>query len=341
MSHSLPLSVEWNQDHFLVGDEPFVPKIFDASVGEQPPEGFNLVSIKLDARLSSSLQWKEEKAYAQQLVDRGLFVFWQLDLGFFRDLTQPLADEMQFRSLGIAVEHFVDALWSSFQSQSFGVSFYRGALDFSHFFPWDDEQRENLQFWLADRGLESRTEDELQKDEEGRFLIQQFCCDAVVEYLELLSTRLPPNLAAFALLEAYSVHSPVIEAALLSRERFQHIHPILRGGDQSHRLLRWEGGSFDSGFIGRWNAKYEKLPEASIGLCLPAAEKVSVALLRQLEQAVEGRDPLSYRFISEECLTEEWGGLDQLLYVEDGVSVLGRRKLDGFVAAGGELAPIQ
>jgi hypothetical protein len=58
------------------------------------------------------------------------------------------------------------------------------------------------------------------------------------------------------------------------------------------------------------------------------------------EGIVEGLDALkkrsiSFKLIAESQLTSQWDGLDYLLYSPTGLSTQGKRKLQGFCAAGG------
>lgn len=332
-----PFQLEWEDDHFEVEGKPFIPVIYDALNGEQIPEGYNACSLLLDARLQSKLQWEEQLNWAEQLVDSGYQLFWQLDFGICRDLCQPLSDEMQFRSFGIAVDHFVHSVWTRFQAQSLGVSLYRGSLDFSRHFPWTDEQRQGFQDFLKEKGKKESSLDHFLKQPEGKYEVQLFCRDVVVEYLELLSTRLPPSLLAFALVESYGVSIGPVEAELLSREAFQHIHPIVRGQTQAHRAMRWEGNNYTSGFIGRWKAQKVETTTSQVGVLLPARERSSWDLVQKLGEVVNvlDKERTVYRYIPESLLTMDWEGLESVIYVSEGVSPAGFRQLQGFVAAGG------
>ena len=44
-----------------------------------------------------------------------------------------------------------------------------------------------------------------------------------------------------------------------------------------------------------------------------------------------------YRIIPELRLNEMWQGLDELIVIEEAVSPLGRRQIQGFLAAGGKI----
>jgi len=82
--------------------------------------------ICLNGEASSSLDWSgaiEEAKGAQK-------IFWEIDLGLFDRLAQPLADRTQLLSLRLALEHFRESLWTPFQEKSVGVCIYRGALPF-------------------------------------------------------------------------------------------------------------------------------------------------------------------------------------------------------------------
>ncbi len=99
----------------------FVPKIYDGA-GE-PPSGFNVARICLDASERSPLHWQEAVLKAQQQVAQGRLLMWDLELDL---LEGSLEDDARFMTLQLGVQHFVEAIWSFFKAQTLGVSLYRG-----------------------------------------------------------------------------------------------------------------------------------------------------------------------------------------------------------------------
>lgn len=54
---------------------------------------------------------------------------WELNLGLFNHLPKPLDDEIQYRSLRLALQHFIDKIWSSFSDKTNSVCVYKGVLN--------------------------------------------------------------------------------------------------------------------------------------------------------------------------------------------------------------------
>jgi len=107
------------------------------------PEGFQAVSLALDAGLKSSLEWNAIIEKAKLFKDQGYKIFWNLDMGLFHDLPQSLDHGSQFESLKLSIEHFNQTIWSSFGDVSVGVSLYRGSDQLS------EEQVEFLDFLVG------------------------------------------------------------------------------------------------------------------------------------------------------------------------------------------------
>ena len=120
--------------------------IFDTrTLNEKVPPGFNAVRIPLDATLRSDLLWKQERQAAEKYIQQGLRIFWDIHFGLFN---LPIANQPQFLSLSLALEHFRDTLWKEFRQQTVGLCLYRGSANFSLGFVWNEEQLNNLREWL-------------------------------------------------------------------------------------------------------------------------------------------------------------------------------------------------
>ncbi len=104
--------------------------IFEAPHDKEPvPEGFQAVTITLDAAMQSTLEWQEAKEAAERYVAQGKKLFIELDFGLFDRLTFPLAHETQMQSLHLSIQHFSTTFWPSFAKEIVGVSLYRGSVD--------------------------------------------------------------------------------------------------------------------------------------------------------------------------------------------------------------------
>lgn len=333
------LELEWENRAFLLNGKSHVPKVWDGQPKEQVPEGFNAVVIKLDARIDSKLRWEKELSWARECISKGLHILWELDLGIPTELKQPLSSETQFRALALAIEHFVNNVWTHYQNESIGAILYRGSLDFSHGFNWSPEQKAQFKDWLEDRELEYDEPMKLKQKNDGYAYIRLYCRDVIVQYLDLLTTKLPPTLLAFALVDSRGIGNLALQASLLSREAFEHIHPIPMGAAGGFCGLCWEPPEIGVGFIGRKMPEPSAQKEIKTGICLPHKSKLSWDIMIRLSAVVGDleKNATPYRYIPESHIIYDWDGLDDLLVDTEGVSRSGERKLDGFRAAGGHV----
>ncbi len=310
----------FDHPHFYLGDEIFVPAIFDAGPGEAVPEGFNAVRILLDGRMRTHLDWREALQQAEAYRAQGLKLFWDLDLGLFARLSMAFSDEMQFRCLALSVDHFLHELWPKFMEDTLALALFRGSADFSQGFPWCHERQEAFDCWLKGRP-------------DSPFLRRLFCREVCVQYLEFLTGGFPATLQAVLLLDAGSLGAPAEAAQLLSREKLARFFTAVRGGLLPIRELAWEGAS-KYGFIGR-RLMLVPATEPRIGVCTHP-EQMSPGLQQAIEELVRKRTP--FRLLSETYLTSEWDGLDELIVGEIPPEV--QRKLQGFLAAGGTVTKV-
>lgn len=305
------------------------PVIFDAEcLGEEVPQGFDAVRIRIDGSTRSDLSWKEAAAAAMVYRDQGLKLFWEIDLGLFSFLESPLGSQTQFLSLCLSLEHFRDTLWKEFRQESIGLCLYRGSLDLSLKFPWDEEQRENLKEWWHEKADEKEH-------------LKLFCSDAAGEYLNMLAAHLPDNLPLFVLFDVGALDDPFMIARLLSKERYPHITIGAKGAlwNGMHLLgseFGWEDARLPKGVISRQTVSVCDPHQISLGICLPAEKQCQTGALREtMETLVKEKTP--FRVIPAGRLLTEWDGLDHLIVETSTVDKPLFRMLQGFAAAGGKI----
>lgn len=344
--------ITWDKPFYYLNGVTFVPSIFDGSLDQVViPTGFNTVRIKLDGKLKADLNWKQAKYQAQECIEKGYMLMWEIDLGLFSDLSFPLSHQGQYLSLGLSLEHFRDTLWKEFGAYSLGLIVYRGNADFSLDFPWNEVQIENLREWLKEVYVH---EESFQKDirlkltfqqvdqfsllqnEEGRHFLRLFCRNVIVEYLSLLTGCLPDALPRYLLLDATSIKDPLDQIQVLHPELFEQLNLAIKGTLLPFHSLGWES-PFPYGMIGMDPLKLGKKQEAVVGVCLPSMLSYQTCQYKGLQkticQLLEKQIP--FRLIPESQLITNWDGLDFMIYVPGGLSLQGKRKLQGFCAAGG------
>lgn len=83
----------------------------------------DIISIPLDGRIASNLLW--EDAVKKVGESKGSLV-WKMDLGLFDTLEKPLSDSMQFRSLGLSLNHFTENVYPLFTDRNQTMILYQG-----------------------------------------------------------------------------------------------------------------------------------------------------------------------------------------------------------------------
>lgn len=324
-------------DDELIPEQKFPKKIYEGNLEKNVPADFDAVTIYLEGGVRSPLNWKNQREQALKAVENGFSIMWDFDLGLIDHLPLPLANEGQFLSLTLAFEHFRDTLWSEFKSETVGVSLFRGSADFTRWFPWDKQQEENLQVWLLEAGLKAMDLKELSGSEAGRQVLRLYCRDVVIEYLAMLAARLPDRLLPYLFLDIEGVNLSVLdEMQLLNPERFEYFNLAIKGNKIPIQAIGWRKPT-SQGYSG---VKGESLPSESlvtVGVCIPPMYRHHPRYFEGLEDGVKllQENKISFKLIAESHLTLEWDGLDYLLYCPAGLTDQGKRRLQGFCAAGG------
>lgn len=324
-------AMEWDGGEYLRNGITFVPVIYQGPRLEKnsaiSPE-FNAVAISLDAGIRSSLKWEEALAYAQECVERGLLLFWKLDLGIGREVVE-LADHGQFQALSLAIDYFHKQALSRFKEQTIGVAIYEGSCEFAKDFPSFLDKKTDFQEWQETHCLLNLSRDSIE-----RF----YCRDVLVEYLDLLTTRLQEEIPAFVLLDGTCIASKWELITLLSRERFEHLHLIVKGDAAGIGQIGWDL-PLSSGFIGSSCEQMPSKEEITVGIYLPSfSGNISSNLDSVLAELAECRT--LYKVYPETFLHIEWDGLEYLIVSSETVSEMGLRKLQGFCAAGGTVVTV-
>lgn len=132
------------------------------------------------------------------------------------------------------------------------------------------------------------------------------------DFLHHIAAELPEELPSFALFDC------VGDPLQFSKEIFPHIHLGFRLGPIG--ALTWG------------NRLIPKRYDQRVGVALPLREKG--LQFDMVDPCLKGG---AYRLINEPYLTEEWDDLDEIIIFKDFISPRGRRMLQGFEAAGGQI----
>ena len=291
--------------------------------------------------MGSPLEWAIAKQMAHQAIEKGLDLFWNIDLGLFDSFYQSFFEnQTQFLSLRLTIEHFRDFIWQEFKHHTIGVAIYRGSIDIAHKFPLNDHQKENIKEWLLEIGEEQYARldfSELLKDSLGGYFINLFCLNALMEYLTLLANCLPDSLLVYLFLDAsFCENSLSKQLAYLNPDRYSRFFLALYGNKIPLNALGWKSPS-EMGYAGLHSIKLPSDTTPSIGICIPPITFYHCRHFEELAQCISKLlgEKRPFRLIAESKLTAEWDGLDYLLFCPSALTVQGKRKLQGFCAAGG------
>jgi hypothetical protein len=290
-------------DHhgFYLNGSPFYPLIQDG-------DGSNTCLIRLPARLSDDLNWSKEKAIAEQMVEAGKYLFWEIDLGLDSFQFTP-EDSASFYSFSLAMEEFSKQLWPQFQEHTFGVALYRGMFPPVQNFPFTHWEGAFSEWAAGDYEL--------------------YSVQMLSEYLHRLISFLPDTVLPFALIDATQMSSTARVSQIFSTARFEHLHLAIKGATVPFSGMGWEEG---------WMGCIPRTSN-NLGVLLPTDACFSASIRKSLDEIIhdlKGKNE-PFRIVPEEKLTEQWDGLDKLIVISEGLSPQGKRKLLGFAAAGGEI----
>lgn len=291
--------MSYTADHtgFYRGPVPFSPLIQE---GDQPLTSWsNTVALHLPAAPTEELNWECAQQLAAEIQASGRLILWELDLGL-SSLIWRREEGSLFEELSLAVDQFCQHLLPPFLEVTLGVSLYQGALPGEAQFP--------RAWW----------------EEEGQGPYPLFCLGLFSDLLHRLVSLLPSDLLPFAFFDVRSL--PAARGVL--HGRFEHLVLGLKGAQGAHPGICWEEGDPAPGYRGSQERPTHRTPSAS-AILLPEEPFELGPVLARFS---------TFRLIAAHKLTEEWDGIDVLWIPSRAlVSAQTRRKLQGFVAAGGEI----
>ncbi len=164
-----------------------------------------------------------------------------------------------------------------------------------------------------------------------------FCRDLCVKYMSLLVSRIPDSLPVYLFLDmAPFTKSPLAQLLVMNPEKFERFSLGLRSHTVPFHWIGWSRGS-SQGYSGFDNTVLPPEEKSTIAVCIPPTRCYLPSQYAGLEEAIKQlhQHDLPFRLIAESALISQWAGLDYLIYSPNGLDVQGKRKLQGFCAAGG------
>lgn len=304
----------------------FEPTVFGEPIPESIPKGFDTYLLQVNGTQDSSLDFSDVKKKAKDLVSQGIKILWDIDLGLFDRLKFPIENEAQEKALALSLIHFQETLYKEFIDESVGVSLYKGTADFARIFPWSSFQEELFDEWKETLG---------QTDLLPQYYASKVCINAIVQLAKTLSDTLEP----FVLLDASSV-DPSLCYQALSKEHFVHIQVAMKAKPYIVRDFDWQESWGLDGFIGdniADNMDKKNSYSPRIAVVFPKSDIIEKERLNSLQGICSTllKKNIPFLAIAESRLTADWDGLDTLVVDKNHLSSQGKRKLMGFLAAGG------
>lgn len=292
--------------------------------------------VSLDAKTTSSLDWKPQIEAARCHIASGYTILWDLQFGLFKNLQRPLSDSTQLLSLTLAIEHFAAIIWDEFKESTAGARIYCGPIEFYRAWSSDSSLISSLHAWLqknyhspesleqeleiSTSSLDIVTPETLALLPEGKRLLTFFSHSIAIDYFHLLQPHFPRELKIFLQLHSDVPHSLLDKAFLSNPEHYAPFETIFTGSITSQ----------------------SNTPFSPLGVCLPPLELCLPGKFPELASALNflAERNIPYRFISEERLIVEWEGLDELIVCNHNLSPQTRRKLLGFASAAGSIITV-
>lgn len=187
-------------------------QIFDRHDNNEPvPEGFSAAIVRLDAKPSSSLNWAKELASAQELLEKGYKILFELDLDLFGPTSKALSHTGQFQTHVLAINEFCQRFLDKFSQDCLGVILHRAQGAF--------------------RSQEDR--------------------DIAVDYLELLRAEIPDNTPCLLLFDCKEIQDPFAFIRLFALDRFSLFTLALAHAPVALKTLIWNEGKGTLGSIAK------------------------------------------------------------------------------------------
>jgi hypothetical protein len=291
--------------------------------------------------------WKQREE-AEEAVKNNKLILWELDFGL-SDIRLETTQSSQFYNFGIAIEEFVDHIWKQFKDQTLGLILFRGDAQFKERFAWNEDHRCHFFETIHDSDLQQSLQSIIDSSTlpwhealVDQVSFQFFAATMFAEYVQRLASYLPDEILVFSLFDVSTLSSPAHIAQLFSKDRFGHVLLALKMAPMAIGHLNWQEGACLGGWIGIGAAYFSTISEVKIGVCLPKDDHFTQEIEHTLNTVFLDLSlrQIPCRVIPEAQLTEAWDGIDYILAVSSSVSYQGKRRLQGFCAAGGYVVPL-
>ena len=288
---------------------------------------FNAILIPLDATPKSDLKWEKAIEDAKKVIAKGKKIIFELDFGFER---QTKLTEAHFLTLTLAIDRF-NALFKEFESHIRGVCLLKTDLNFYELIEWDLDLIMELKKYLDPISFDSI--EELLQNERLKFKLNVFASELISNLLNLLLTQFPSEIEAFILIQTEMKNITQIYQ-LLASKHFQNFSFAVQ--DLTIGEYQWNDLTFSNGYFLSKPKKLIEVEKAFIAFLVTETDaflKYESFLQSFIEQL--SKLGLVLKVIEDECLTQNWKGLEVVVGFKSLFSDTCQRQIDGFLAADG------
>ena len=333
------IKIENSQCFF--NDQLFEIKLAD-SFSDYDQKHHNVCKMFVDLSLSADLDFSSLFLACEKVISKGGMILWDIHLDFPNYLAH-MRFEGLYNAHFLSLQIFVNKVLDGFADKTFGVILFSGPLDLGNQFEWTESDLIDFQEWLADlykdpvhlfgqrqceilggfSSFSNLTLYMLEITPFARHLKHLYQLNMLCAYLHRLAASLPDSLCVFASMSTKQFTNLGFLSQLLSKERFAHITFLVDDERVSQEGLNIAKNGC----------------EIRCGVCFPNDEQCTESSLLDFHEILSSLDEAGVRYnvIPEFMLTSSWNGLDHLIYSKQALSPQGKRILQGFFVAGGNL----
>ena len=319
---------------FYEDEKSFYPVI--ASHIDQFSDSHNVCSIDIDLSKSSNLDFKKSIPLVEDIVRRGGKILWNIKFNLISDCID-LHFEGHFNILNRGFTSFLEKLASPYLKHTFGVCLFEGSLDLIDYIPWSALSSAYFKEWLEDEGIDEAF---LEDSSFQKHVKRVFSINALSEYLHRFSARVYDEAISFVSFDTKNESKDNAKLfQLLSKERFNHIRLILSGHKVPIAHITKEDGVSSFGYMGNKALLKSKRQKPTLGICFPEDRLCSSNVLKEFNSIFDTLNAknIDYRIFPEYDGMHDWDELEQIVVLSKTLTTHGKRVLQGFCAAMGQV----
>lgn len=296
---------------------------------------YNTCCIDVDLSKSSNLDFSKPLKEAEKIVSLGGYILWNIHFHLIEDHID-LHFEGHFNILNRGFTAFLEKLVSPFLKNSLGVCLFDNTIDCVDYLSFNATFEDYFAEWLSDEFPENQHIDDLVFQ---NHLKRVFLINTLSEYLHRFSARVFDEMISFVSFDTKSIPDQAKLFQMLSKKRFNHIKLILSNHETPLGHITKDRGFPSFGYMGDVKNLLKETTAPTLGICFPEDSMCNPKILKTLNQIFERLNSLnvSYRIFPEYNGMHDWDQLEQIIVISETLTTLGKRVLQGFCAAMGQV----